>query len=95
MSFDVSKDFKDMIAYPELHKMTNVTGTCYEASLDEDPSNNLVLKMVANVHAKQHRAQDVCAGYMFFDPVHPSILVHNELAEKVAQLLDAEGVFFR
>jgi phospholipase/lecithinase/hemolysin len=94
MFFDVSKDFADMIAHPSDHLMTNVTDTCYEALLDQSPSNKAVLKMVSTVRRAKSQS-NACDGYMFFDPVHPSILVHQELADRVALLLAAENVVFK
>ena len=91
---DVSTDFADMIIHPDAHNMSNVTGTCYEALLEPSLGKKNVLKMVSSVR-KQHHSKDACDGYMFFDPVHPSILVHQELADKVFKLLNDEGVVFK
>ena len=93
MLFDVSKDFADMILNPSNHAMTNVTDTCYEALLDSQAKSKTVLKMVSSVHKKRN-AQDACAGFMFFDPVHPSIIVHQEIADKIALLLKAARIRF-
>lgn len=89
--FDVGEILDDMMASPESYGFTNTTDTCYEEMIDT-PSDTSVLKMVASV--KPRKTIDACAGYMFFDPVHPSEPTHVVMVERTKKMLDEAGVRF-
>lgn len=89
---DVGEIFSRAVNYPESYGFNNVKDTCYEAAtLSASPQS--VLKMVASV--KQHTSTDVCEGYLFFDPVHPSGRAHRWLAQETEAVLDKAGVEFK
>lgn len=89
--YDVNKPFTDMLAAPEKYGFTNIKDTCYEAMISENTPQP-ILKMVSSV--KAGTGQNNCDGYLFFDLVHPSVLAHQVMKDKVKELLDAEGVEF-
>lgn len=93
LSFDVDGMFGDVMNYPEHYGFTNVTDTCYEEMLDDQPSSASILKMVSKVQLKSAK-KNACTGYLFFDPVHPSAPAHQLMAERTRLLLDEAGVAF-
>ena len=92
--FDVKRTFDDMLKNPEQFGFTNATGTCYEAA-DLKSSPKSILKMVSTIN-KPHLdlKNDHCAGYLFFDPVHPSAAAHKLMAERTKLLFDENGIEF-
>ncbi len=90
--FDISDIFHQVLVSPQEFGFTNVTDTCYESVMDKKMSHG-VLNMVAHVKPKMKQA-NLCDGYFFFDPLHPSATAHQVLAEKVASYLDGENVVF-
>lgn len=92
--FDVNLVFDDMINEPLEYGFTNITDTCYEEIMpDEQRSSLTVLKMVSTIQPKAHK--DVCKGYLFFDPVHPTGPAHKLMAKRTKALLDHEGIEFQ
>ena len=91
--FDVNRAFDDMMVHPERFGFSNVISTCYEAAVLK-PSANVILNMVATIKARAALTEDVCGGYLFFDPVHPSAVAHQVMAQSVRTLLDAKGIEF-
>lgn len=89
--FDANGLLSDMLLNPSRYGFSNVTDTCYE-ELVNNPSAKSILNMVSTV--KPHLKHDVCDGYLFFDPVHPSEPAHIIMATKIRQLLDKAGVVF-
>ena len=89
--FDVSDIMNELLSFPERFGLTNIEGTCYEEIVYE-PSDKSILKMVSSVKSRQQL--DACAGYLFFDPVHPSGPAHAVMADRVKRLLDEAGVRF-
>lgn len=87
--FDMNKAFGEVLDHASEYGITNTTGTCYSALMNEGTKRS-VLKMVASVKPKA--TLDACDGYLFFDLVHPSALAHKLMAEKARIMLDAAGV---
>ena len=90
MYFDVRKTMDEMLAYPTKNGFINVTDTCYEAAMDDQPSSRSILKIVSNIQVKFN--PDACNGYLFFDPVHPKGQAHRLMAERTRELLLREGI---
>ena len=89
--FDVNQILDEMLTYPERYGFTNITDTCYDEMLVE-PSKKTILSMVSTV--KSRVKGNVCEGYLFFDPVHPSEVAHQLMAQTTKDMLDAAGVTF-
>ncbi|KTD15264.1 GDSL family lysophospholipase PlaA [Legionella hackeliae] len=89
--FDVNQTLNDLVVYPEKYGFNNITDTCYEAMVDK-PSHRAVLHMAAQIKPKNEA--DVCEGFLFFDPVHPTAPAHKIMAEHAKAFLDAENVEF-
>lgn len=90
---DVNQIFSEILTAPAQFGFTNTTDTCYEAMMPEASSQNAVLNMVATVIPGARKA-DACTGYLFFDPVHPSALAHQIMAEKSEELIAQAGIQF-
>lgn len=86
---DLYQLFNEMLTDHNRYGMSNITDTCYEATLSK-PSSRSVLKMVSTV--KPQAIKNACDGYLFFDPVHPVARAHRILAEKIREVLDGYGV---
>ena len=89
--FDINVLLDDMMADPEQYGFTNVIDTCYEEAI-RNPSSQTILRMVASVEPEPKAG--ACAGYLFFDPVHPSAKAHVIMADRVKKLFDANGITF-
>jgi len=93
--FDVNLVFNDMTNEPERFGFTNLSDTCYEESMETfhgSLKRHSLLRMIATVKAKSKK--DPCEGYLFFDPVHPTVPAHYLMAERTKTLFDKEGVEF-
>ncbi len=90
---DVNVTFEDMILHPETYGLTNVTDTCYEEAVRKSGQKS-VLKMVSSVKIKRMNRSGVCDGFLFFDPVHPSAVIHRLIAERTKILFDEQNVIF-
>ncbi|MDP3704871.1 MAG: SGNH/GDSL hydrolase family protein [Legionellaceae bacterium] len=93
LQFDVDQLFGHVMDDPSRFGFSNTTETCYEALLDF-PSSKSVLNMVATVHPKTLKGSHACDGYFFFDPVHPTALAHQLMAERIHELLTNSGITF-
>lgn len=91
LHFDVRHALDDLLTNPEVNGFSNITGTCYESSAEE-PSMKMGLKIASTI--KLSSKKSACDGYLFFDPVHPSVLAHKILAERTRQLLKDSGIDF-
>ncbi len=91
---DVNKTLEDMVQHPEFYGLTNVTDTCYEQAA-KTRSSRSILKMVSSIKPNSNTSgDDVCEGYLFFDPVHPASAVHILMAEKAREVFDDLGIEF-
>lgn len=91
LHFDVRNALDDLLTNPTANGFSNITGTCYESSIDE-PSSELDLQVASAL--KLNSKKSACDGYLFFDPVHPSALAHQILATRTHKLLDDSGITF-
>ncbi len=91
LHFDVRNALDDLLTNPEANGFSNITGTCYESSVDE-PSLKTGLNVAATL--KLTSKKSACDGYLFFDLVHPSALAHKILADRTRQLLQDSGINF-
>ena len=89
--FDLNAMFTDVIDHPNKYELTNVLGTCANASIKKTSKKSL-LRMVAQVTPKA--GADGCDGYLFFDLVHPTRFAHERIAQELRILLDQEGIEF-
>ncbi|MDI9819104.1 MULTISPECIES: GDSL family lysophospholipase PlaA [unclassified Legionella] len=89
--FDVHQTLNNLVVEPEKYGFTNITETCYEAMV-EKPSKHSVLRMAASIKAGAEPS--LCQGYLFFDPVHPTVLAHQIMAEHAKRFLDQNGIEF-
>jgi phospholipase/lecithinase/hemolysin len=88
--YDVDRKLSDIVASPANYGFTNVTSTCYDLVDECEPKS--VLQIAANLKLKA--SKDVCEGYLFFDPIHPTVLAHKIIAEDARALLDASAIEF-
>ena len=91
MYLDVNVMMQDMMTNPQNYGFTNIMDTCYE-QMGNDGSPKSVLKIVASIKPKARK--DACTGYLFFDPVHPSFVAHQFMAEKAKAILAEAGIEF-
>lgn len=94
---EVDELLRDAINFPEKYGFSpeHVLGTCYDSEADEAPSSKTMIHMAARL--KTNRTwlkQDACAGYLFFDPVHPTTKAHQIMAHLAKALLDKAGFQF-
>lgn len=90
--FPVNDMFLEALDYPERYGFTDTTGTCYE-TLAYTSSSQSILNMASRIKPRP-RQTDVCDGYLFFDPVHPSGRGHRYIGSEARKLLDASGTQF-
>ena len=90
--FDIRSALDEMIVSPEQYGFSNVTGTCYEAAIDEVTVRSVLT--IASHIKKKNSIGNACEGFLFFDPVHPSALAHRILSERVRGLLDDADIQF-
>ncbi|WP_133126742.1 GDSL family lysophospholipase PlaA [Legionella nagasakiensis] len=94
---DVGEIFHDAITSPEKYGLfaSKIASTCYDVETTDEPSSQTMLKMASKVQALHHgEGKDPCEGYLFFDPVHPTALAHQIMADISKTLLDEKGVEF-
>lgn len=89
--FDVNNIIDELLGEPQRFGLTNLTDTCYEEMVSAK-SERSILKMVSSVKLRQK--VDACTGYLFFDPVHPSEIAHQVMAERTKKMLDDAGIEF-
>ena len=87
--FDVNIMFMNALNSPADYGFTNITDTCYEAAMGPASSTS-ILKMAASVKARAN--PEACAGYLFFDPIHPTVTAHEFMAQECIALLQDAGV---
>lgn len=90
--FDVKRTMSDLARYPERYGFTNIDDTCYDAIVEKEGAKFSVLRMVAKIKAAKN--EDICKGYLFFDPVHPTVLAHEIMAKNARSFLDQNDVKF-
>jgi len=84
--YDIHNSVDDVFTSPEKYGLSNVQDTCYDITIDE-PSKRMLVKMAAK--PGKLAAGNVCEGYLFFDPVHVTEVMHKIVAEQVKSLLIA------
>lgn len=89
--FDVAHSFSDILDSPKDYGFKNISDTCYDVIIDK-PSHQTVLKMASRI--KLGTRDEICDGYLFFDPVHTTALAHEIMAGQIRNLLDSAGVEF-
>jgi phospholipase/lecithinase/hemolysin len=93
MYFDVTQMLYGMLDHPEQYGFTNVSDTCYEEMIDH-PSARSVLNLASKIKLKSSNNADACNGYLFFDPVHPSAVAHQMMAEQIMKLFAESNIEF-
>lgn len=88
--FDMNTAFGAVVDEPQNYGFTNTTEPCLDLIMAEDTDVSSVLQR--GVSSTSAVEKDLCAGYLFFDPVHPTRDAHETLAKKARDFLDAEGV---
>jgi phospholipase/lecithinase/hemolysin len=89
--FDVARSFKEILDSPEDSGFKNIHDTCYDVIIDK-PSHQSVLKIASKI--KVGTRDELCDGFLFFDPVHTTALAHELMAGQIRNLLDSAGVEF-
>lgn len=84
--YDVELMLNKAIADPELYGLTNISDTCYEATVEKGEPQ-MLFRMARSINPIIN--DDNCAGFLFFDPVHPSKIAHRLLAEEVYKMLES------
>lgn len=90
--YDIHGSLDNVFESPADYGIRNTSDTCYDVQVDK-PSQKLVLHMAAK-HGKRDMNDD-CAGYLFFDPVHVTSVMHRIVAEQVLGLLRRNGTTFQ
>lgn len=93
--FDVGHMLDEVFESPERFGFKNINETCYlngEEIFERHYSPQPVLWIAA--HAKLAHPTDLCEGYLFFDPVHPTVLAHKIIAMNIRNELDQAGFSF-
>lgn len=87
--FDVNQMFNEFLTHPDSFGFTNVTDACYKTSglLENLPADSL--KMVTEV---QKTESLTCAGYLFFDAIHPTVLTHEMMAMQIQAFIEQAGI---
>ncbi|STX28184.1 lysophospholipase A [Legionella beliardensis] len=88
--FDAYKIFNKFLSSAADYGFTNTLNSCYDVSVDK-PSINATVLMAAKASKIQ---DDSCEGYVFFDPVHPTTMAHQLIAQEVHAILDAAHIQF-
>jgi phospholipase/lecithinase/hemolysin len=88
--FDINNVFSEVLISPQRFGFNNISDTCYDVT-EDSISKKSVLHMAAKMESEP---EDVCEGFMFFDPVHPTALVHQLMAEQAKSFLEASGIQF-
>ncbi|MDA9272083.1 SGNH/GDSL hydrolase family protein [bacterium] len=91
--FDVNQMLLDILHNPAQFGFTNTSDTCYEEIIDH-PSAKSVLNLASTITPHKSLSGDPCAGYLFFDPVHPSMLAHQLMSDRMNQLFIELGIEF-
>ena len=89
--FDVCSRLDELFDSPESFGFSNITETCYDAKIDKNAGNS-VLHLASTLKLKAK--DDICEGYLYFDPVHPTEPAHKLMAEKARAVLDEAGIEF-
>ncbi len=92
LSFDANALVQVILDNPAAFGFVNITDTCLQAKV-EDPSTSSVLKMVATIQSRE-KGRPVCAGYLFFDQVHPTESAHKIMAQQIGHLLESVDIHF-
>ena len=99
---DVDRMFDEALQFPERYGFINTTGTCYEAAMPSQSTQQLMqaraphvplFKMLGAVRPSGDA--NVCDGYLFFDPIHPSARAHELIGHEAIKLFDALGLEFK
>lgn len=88
--YDVNKDMREIMDFPEESGFSNVFDTCYD-EIVEKPSHTLVIELASKAKFINHHA---CDGFLYFDPVHPTAPAHKMIAEKVQNILSSLNIEF-
>lgn len=91
IQYDVYAFVNSIFTSPGQYGFNNTFDTCYDVDIDE-PSQKMVVRMAAKPGKRD--INDVCEGYLFFDPVHVTELTHQIVANQVRDLLKSSGVEF-
>jgi phospholipase/lecithinase/hemolysin len=89
VSFDVKSALDEMLTRPQAYGFTNVTDTCYESAAQ---GLSLHGGLAIAAHIKVKATPNACDGYLFFDPVHPTVMAHRIMAERTRAMLDDAGI---
>ena len=86
MYFDVNTLYDDVFNHAAKYGFTNTIDSCTGNILDMQLATSMFM-MSVNMPA--------CAGYMFFDPIHPTTKTHQLLAKHLATFIEGQGVFIK
>ncbi|KTD66098.1 GDSL family lysophospholipase PlaA [Legionella spiritensis] len=92
LEYDVNHLLNNILADPERYGFSNTVDTCFDAIVDK-PSQQSILKMVRHIRPN-NKDEELCAAYLFFDPVHPAAPAHQLMANDARLLLDRAGIKF-
>ena len=90
--YDANDIFQRSLIAPTEYGFSNMQDTCYDSVLDHTASTG-VLNLVAHIHHNSRQA-NACAGYFFFDFVHPTTAAHRVVAEEVLAILKQNDMKF-
>ncbi len=90
--FDAASGYEKALANPSKYGFTNTTDTCYQSLLSV-PSAKFILNMASTL-VEPNKSNDACDGYFFFDPIHPTTLTHQVLADQLKATLEKANIRF-
>lgn len=94
---DADKMFDLVLKNPDEYGFSNVTDTCYRSVVTnaiDDLSAQFILSMSSTLEHANKKEDNPCAGYFFFDPIHPTTYTHKVMASKIKDILREQGVIF-
>lgn len=92
MLYDAAETFADAMRNPDKYGFTNTTDTCYQALANSNEPDTEDTKFVLKMSTNLQNKKDACEGFFFFDPVHPTALTHQVMADMIAEYLQAQDI---
>lgn len=93
--FDANAMVAEVLKDPAKAGFSNTTDTCLPMNSPSPVAMHSMLTMTPHALSSESlEAVSRCEGYVFFDLVHPTTLAHQRMAERLALVLEKEGITF-
>lgn len=91
--FDVDQIFDKVMKSPSVYGFTNVAEACYKNMARNVNTQRFTQQSVVGYSANLADLSSLnCAGYLFFDLLHPTVEAHTLVAKAAKDLLNEAGV---